>query len=81
MHLRYKNDIPPFPLQPPCSPEDHATLPVQVARDVAKQLQRVNAHLTVYDRKRKQDVAYRLQQRWQRWEISNFDYIMQVWPW
>lgn len=51
---------------------------MQVAKDVAKQLQRVSSHLTVFDRKRKQDTANRLQQRWQRWEISNFDYIMQV---
>jgi hypothetical protein len=49
-----------------------------VAKDVAKQLQRVNPNVTVLDRKRKQDVANRLQQRWQRWEISNFDYIMQL---
>lgn len=38
----------------------------------------MNNGLLVYDKKRKQDMANKLMHRWQRWEISNFDYIMQV---
>ena len=30
------------------------------------------------DRKRKADLASRLTARWQRWELSNFDYLMQL---
>ena len=50
---------------------------LQVAKRVAKQLQS-NSGLVVYDKRRKQDMANKLMHRWQRWEISNFDYIMQV---
>lgn len=38
----------------------------------------LNGAVTIYDRRRKQDIANKLMQRWQRWEISNFDYLMQV---
>ena len=51
---------------------------VQVAREAAQQLKSVAGHVAVFDRKRKQEMALKLQQRWQRWEISNFDYLMQV---
>ena len=51
---------------------------VQVAKEAAQQLQSVAGHVAMFDRKRKQEMALKLQQRWQRWEISNFDYLMQV---
>ena len=51
---------------------------MQVAKEVVRQLQGLSGSITIFDRKRKQDLAHKLQQRWQRWEISNFDYIMQV---
>ena len=53
---------------------------LQVAKEVAQQLQGITQRITVFDRKRKQDLALKLQQRWQRCEISNFDYLMQAWP-
>lgn len=51
---------------------------LQVMREVAKQLHSLSGSIQVYDRKRKQDAALKLQQQWQRWEISNFDYLMQL---
>lgn len=36
--------------------------------------------IAVLDRRRKLEAAARLQQRWQRWELSNFDYLMQACP-
>lgn len=52
---------------------------------MAQQLHSISGSIVVFDRKRKQDMAQKLQQKWQRWEISNFDYLMQVgssreWP-
>jgi hypothetical protein len=34
--------------------------------------------VAVLDRRRKLEAAARLQQRWQGWELSNFDYLMQA---
>ena len=36
------------------------------------------ARVSVLDRKRKVELAAKLAARWQRWEISNFDYLMQL---
>lgn len=36
------------------------------------------ARVSVLDRKRKVELAAKLAVRWQRWEISNFDYLMQL---
>ncbi len=49
-----------------------------MAKGVAKQIQALNNAVVVYDKRRKQDTANKLMHRWLRWEISNFDYIMQV---
>lgn len=43
-------------------------------------VRRIAARIAVLDRKRKLEAAARLQQQWQRWEISNFEYLMQVVP-
>jgi hypothetical protein len=32
----------------------------------------------VYDRRKKVELAERLAARWRRWEITNFDYLMQL---
>lgn len=36
------------------------------------------SRVTVLDHKQKVDAANRLQQRWQRWELSNYEYLMLV---
>ncbi len=36
------------------------------------------SRVTVLDQKQKVDAAHRLQQRWQRWELSNYEYLMLV---
>lgn len=50
----------------------------QVMLEVAEKLAGVNPRIAVFDRKRKIELALKLQQRWQRWELTNFDYLMQV---
>lgn len=47
-------------------------------REVGDAVHAVAKRVAVYDRKRKQDEALRLQALWQRWELSNFDYLMKV---
>ena len=44
----------------------------------AEKLAAAQPRAVVYDRRRKLDLAQKLQARWQRWELSNFDYLMQV---
>ena len=39
------------------------------------------SRVTVLDQKQKVDAANRLQQRWQRWELSNYEYLMLVTLW
>ena len=39
------------------------------------------SRVTVLDQKQKVDAANRLQQRWQRWELSNYEYLMLVRLW
>ena len=51
---------------------------VQDTREVATSLQRAAPQLHLLDRKRKLEQVFRMQQRWQRWEISNFEYLMRV---
>ncbi|PRW34047.1 BEACH domain-containing lvsC isoform X1 isoform B [Chlorella sorokiniana] len=48
----------------------------QAMRDAAAALQRARPSAAVYDRRRKVEWALRLQQRWLRWEVSTFDYLM-----
>ena len=48
--------------------------------EVAEKVAGVNPRIAVFDRKRKIELALKLQQRWQRWELTNFDYLMQVCP-
>ena len=56
----------------PCTP--HAQLVCELAVCLAAAEPRV----AVLDRRRKLELAAKLQQRWQRWELSNFDYLMQA---
>ncbi len=35
-------------------------------------------HITILDRKRKAEAVLRLQAAWQRWELTNFDYLMHL---
>ncbi len=55
---------------------------VQEMKEVGDVIHALSKRIIVYDRKRKQDEAVRLQTLWQRWELSNFDYLMKVglWP-
>ena len=53
-------------------------LSVQVMRDVVNCIHNVTSRIVIMDRKRKLESAARLQLRWQRWEITNYDYLMQV---
>ncbi len=46
--------------------------------EAAEQLAAASPRTVVYDKKRKAELAAKLAQRWQRWELSNFDYLMQV---
>ncbi|KAK9824084.1 hypothetical protein WJX72_007613 [[Myrmecia] bisecta] len=50
----------------------------KVMRAAAGAIQSVTQRISVLDRKRKVDLARRLHERWQRWEVSNFDYLMQL---
>lgn len=51
---------------------------VQDTRGAATSLQRAAPQLSLLDRKRKLERVARMQQRWQRWEMSNFEYLMRV---
>ena len=51
---------------------------MQVMRDVANCIHNITGRIAVMDRKRKLEMAARLQVRWQRWELSNYDYLMKV---
>ena len=46
--------------------------------EAADKLAAASPRIAVFDRKRKIELAMKLQQRWQRWELTNFDYLMQV---
>ncbi len=46
--------------------------------EAADKLAAASPRTVVFDKKRKAELAAKLAQRWQRWELSNFDYIMQV---
>ena len=47
-------------------------------RDVVSCIHNITGRIVVMDRKRKLEMAARLQIRWQRWELSNYDYLMKV---
>ena len=47
-------------------------------REVADCIHGAARHVAVFDRRRKQDEAGRLQAAWLRWELSTFDYLMRV---
>lgn len=47
-------------------------------RDVANCVHNITGRIAIMDRKRKLEMAGRLQLRWQRWEMSNYDYLMQA---
>lgn len=51
---------------------------MQEAKEVAALVAGAAARVSVLDRKRKVELAAKLAARWQRWEISNFDYLMQL---
>ena len=53
-------------------------LTVQIAKEVAAAVRAAAPRVAELDRKRKADLASRLTARWQRWELSNFDYLMQL---
>ena len=46
--------------------------------EAADRLAAASPRTVVFDKKRKAELAAKLAQRWQRWELSNFDYLMQV---
>ena len=46
--------------------------------EAAEKLAAASPRTAVFDKKRKAELAAKLAQRWQRWELSNFDYLMQV---
>lgn len=47
-------------------------------RDVASCVHNITGRIAIMDRKRKLEMAGRLQLRWQRWEMTNYDYLMQA---
>ena len=51
---------------------------IQAMLEVADKLAAASPRTVVFDKKRKAELSAKLSQRWQRWELSNFDYIMQV---
>ncbi len=53
-------------------------IPAQIAKEVAAAVRAAAPRVAELDRKRKADLASRLTARWQRWELSNFDYLMQL---
>lgn len=50
----------------------------QAMMETAEKVAGASPRIAVFDRKRKIELALKLQQRWQRWELTNFDYLMQV---
>ncbi|KAK9905588.1 hypothetical protein WJX75_002584 [Coccomyxa subellipsoidea] len=46
--------------------------------ETAEKVAGASPRIAVFDRKRKIELALKLQQRWQRWELTNFDYLMQL---
>ena len=54
---------------------------MQEAHRVAGCIRSMASRVTVLDQKQKVDAANRLQQRWQRWELSNYEYLMLVRLW
>ncbi|DBA78126.1 TPA: hypothetical protein ACH3X2_008097 [Trebouxia sp. C0005] len=50
----------------------------KVMRDVASCVRNITGRIAIMDRKRKLEMAGRLQLRWQRWEMTNYDYLMQL---
>jgi hypothetical protein len=46
--------------------------------EAGEKLAAANGRIAVFDRRRKLDLALKLQARWQRWELTNFDYLMQA---
>ncbi len=53
---------------------------MQAMLEAAEKVAGASPRIAVFDRKRKIELALKLQQRWQRWELTNFDYLMQVCP-
>lgn len=51
---------------------------LQVMRDVASCIHSITGRIAIMDRKRKLEMANRMQLRWQRWEMSNYEYLMQA---
>ena len=47
-------------------------------RDVANCIHSNTGRIVIMDRKRKLEMANRLQLRWQRWEMTNYYYLMQA---
>ena len=50
----------------------------QAMREVADAIHAAARGVAIFDRRRKQDEAGRLQGAWLRWELSTFDYLMRV---
>ena len=57
---------------------DNVQRPLQAMLEAADKLATASPQAVVFDKKRKGELAAKLSQRWQRWELSNFDYLMQV---
>ena len=53
-------------------------LMLQAMLEATEKLAAASPRASVFDKKRKAELAARLAVRWQRWELSNFDYLMQV---
>ena len=49
-------------------------------REAADAIHAAARAVAIFDRRRKQDEAGRLQGAWLRWELSTFDYLMRVRP-
>ena len=64
----------------PASAIDAVRYPLQAMLEAADKLATASPRAVIFDKKRKGELAAKLSQRWQRWELSNFDYLMQVCP-
>ena len=51
---------------------------VQAMLQVADAIHATSRRIAIFDRRRKQDEAMRLQGLWLRWELSTFEYLMRV---
>ena len=51
---------------------------VQAMRQVADVIHATTRRAAIFDRRRKQEEALRLQGLWLRWELSTFEYLMRV---